>query len=504
MQHAPSDDPCPTADAASADTIENTSGEGVEAEGSLLAGAPKQKSTGGKRDRHYVCLEGVNFRFIEMFEADPEARASIREDFRKYKPTRTKLIMAALQRPGWRLAEDGRLVRLTTAEDNILSRDRAERAAAFQVQLAAQQQKHAAQLQAAESLSQQLQLELTHERAEKQQQAAEQQQQRTAAAEAATRAVEQISAAERQAVAAAAAVAAQKAQASRKERDLLAEVENLKVALDTRPTRTQVAHEADAARKCSEAAAAERIQQLEQLTQTMTTACRAACSQVAELESAVRSEQTKRGLAVTELQATKARLASVDAHEERDASLRLREWRQAERGRELSIAREEVGRLQLRVQELEAGAPLGKRGQAAPVVLQRVRTTNDTDAPFCGRSLEFMRRLVDECNGSFEGASTANALVLGLHLGSHVPDARLIPPESFRRAFLRAGIADEEAAAKRNQEDEGPWCIAQVCACRRDRYTLSDRFLGAPIRCLLLTYLGCWWRHAHGRHGPVG
>jgi hypothetical protein len=440
---------------------------------------------------------------MEMFEADPEARASISEEFRKQKPTRTKLIMAALQRPGWRLAEDGRLVRSTTAEDDILSRDRAERAAAFQVQLAAQQQKYAAQLRAAESLSQQLQLELTHERAEKQQQAAEQQQQRTAAAEAATRAVEQISAAERQAVAAAAAAAAQKAQASRKERDLMAQVEDLKAALDTRPTRTQVAHEADAARKCSEAAAAERIQQLEQLTQTTTTACRAACSQVLELESVVRSEQTKRGLAATELQAAKTRLAAVGAQEQ-DNSQRCRERRQAERDRELDTARDEVERLQSRVQELEAGAPLGKRGQAAPVMLQRVRTTDNPDAPFCGRSLEFMRRLVDECNGSFEGASTANALVLGLHLGSHVPDARLIPPESFRRAFLRAGIADEEAAAKRNQEDEGPWCIAQVCACRRDRYTLSDRFLGAPIRCLLLTYLGCWWRHAHGRHGPVG
>ena len=53
-------------------------------------------------------------------------------------------------------------MRSTTAEDDILSRDRAERAAAFQVQLAAQQQKYAAQLRAAESLSQQLQLKLTH------------------------------------------------------------------------------------------------------------------------------------------------------------------------------------------------------------------------------------------------------------------------------------------------------------------------------------------------------
>jgi hypothetical protein len=208
----------------------------------------------------------------------------------------------------------------------------------------------------------------------------------------------------------------------------------LKAALDTQPTRTQAAHEAGAARKCSEAAAAERIQELEQLAQAMRTACSAACSQVAELESAVRSEQIKRGTAVTELKATKTRLAAVDA-QERDTSLRRRELRQAERDKELDIARGEVGRLKVRVLELEAGAPLSKRGQAAPVVLQTVRTTNALHAPFCGRTLEFMRRLVDECNGSFEGAATANAMVLGLHLGPDVADSRLFSPDAFRRAF---------------------------------------------------------------------
>ena len=241
----------------------------------------------------------------------------------------------------------------------------------------------------------------------------------------------------------------------------MAQVEDLKAALDTRPTRTQVAHEADAARKCSEAAAAERIQQLEQLTQTTTTACRAACSQVLELESVVRSEQTKRGLAATELQAAKTRLAAVGAQEQ-DNSQRCRERRQAERDRELDTARDEVERLKVRVLELEARAPLSKRGQAAPVVLQTIRTTDAPDAPFCGRTLEFMRRLVDECNGSFEGAATANAMILGLHIGPDVADSRLFGPDAFRRAFLRAGIADEEAAAKRNQADPGPWCIAQV------------------------------------------
>ena len=172
MQQAPSDDPCPVADAASADSIENTSGVDVEAEESSPTAAPT-KSTGGKRDGCSVRLDGAYFRFLEMFEADPEARASICEDFRNRKPTRTKLVMAALQRPGWRLPEEhaDRLARCTTAEDEILSRDRAERAAAFKVQLGAQMQQHAAQLQAAESLVHRLQHELTCERAERQQQA---------------------------------------------------------------------------------------------------------------------------------------------------------------------------------------------------------------------------------------------------------------------------------------------------------------------------------------------
>ena len=113
--------------------------------------------------------------------------------------------------------------------------------------------------------------------------------------------------------------------------------------------------------------------------------------------------------------------------------------------------------------------PLGQRVptaqqlelQQAPLLQQKVRTCDSADAPFLGRSLEYMCRLVDESNGSFEGVATANALVLGMHFGPDVPDAMLFTAATLKNAFHRVGIAAQEADAERNQADDGPWCIAQ-------------------------------------------
>jgi hypothetical protein len=66
-----------------------------------------KSSPAGKRDGISVRFDGLKRRFIEAFEADPEARASINENFRTKMPTRVKLVMAALQLTGWELREDG-------------------------------------------------------------------------------------------------------------------------------------------------------------------------------------------------------------------------------------------------------------------------------------------------------------------------------------------------------------------------------------------------------------
>jgi hypothetical protein len=147
-----------------------------------------------------------------------------------------------------------------------------------------------------------------------------------------------------------------------------------------------------------------------------------------------------------------------------DTTLRNLKRREASRAAELNTAREEVRHLRERISELEACLPLGERStRLCPMTakLQQVRVRGgDENAPLTGRSIEHLRRLVDETNGSFEGAATANALVLAMHLGE-VAEDRLISAGSIRNAFHRGGLADEEVEAERNQADRGPWCIAQ-------------------------------------------
>ena len=180
---------------------------------------------------------------------------------------------------------------------------------------------------------------------------------------------------------------------------------------------------------------------------------------IAGLESQLRSEQIRRGLAEAALETAQLKLAKEEAP--RDTTLRNQELREQAQWREIDAARAEIAMLRTRVQELES-LPLGKRG-AAPQThkLQQVRTSDEPNAPFSARSLEYMCRLVDETNGSFEGAATANALVLGMHHGAAVPDSMLYTAGTLRNAFHRMGHATQQADAERNRADPGPWCIAQ-------------------------------------------
>jgi hypothetical protein len=92
--------------------------------------------------------------------------------------------------------------------------------------------------------------------------------------------------------------------------------------------------------------------------------------------------------------------------------------------------------------------------------LMCIRTTDAPNAAFTARTLEFMRRTLDESNQSFEGASASNSLVLTEHLGGPPPASHLKNPESFRRAVITLGIVDQENEAKANTEYTGPICIA--------------------------------------------
>jgi len=197
-----------------------------------------------------------------------------------------------------------------------------------------------------------------------------------------------------------------------------AELDEKRAALKAAPSRTQAWHEAEEARRHADAAAGERTAQLERDCQQLREGGLKALELIAGLESQLRSEQTRRGLLAADLETARLKLAKVE-EKPQDTTLRNQQRREAGLRDELDAARATVAELQTRVQQL-AAMPLGQRGQEpsqAARPLQQVRTRDAADAPFSARSLEYMCRLVDESNGSFEGAATANALVLGMHYG---------------------------------------------------------------------------------------
>ena len=416
------------------------------------------------RNQITVVFEHANREYLDAFLSTADARASIDEHWRDNvtkKGMRTELVIGALRRTGWCFKQDGTFG--YDAASDCRAGLRSQLADCERQITELQQEKTAAELAAVQAT---LDNKSVHEvmalrRTKEQQAEVAQERSRAQAAEDAARAAEA-----RQATAERARETAERAR-ERTQKALDEALLQVK-ALGSAPSRTQLRQELrqelDAERRLADAATGERLVWFEAQLCEQLQARQAADRQVAEMETQVRSEQTRRGLMAAELEAAKVKLAKVNTWEQ-DGTLRNQARREKARVDELTDARAEVTALRQRVGELEAAAPLvGPRGtqQPKPPVLQALRVSGgDENAPFTGRSIEFMRRLVDETNGSFEGAATANALVLAMHLGAEVTDDQLITAGSIRNAFSRGGLADEEAAAERNRADEGPWCIAQ-------------------------------------------
>ena len=232
-------------------------------------------------------------------------------------------------------------------------------------------------------------------------------------------------------------------------------------ALSQTASRSELRAQQEAARRRDAAAAAEREEQLSRQIEELVTAGREACCTIQQLEAKVRSEQTRRGLVAAELETATLKLQKLEPPTQ-DTTVRNQERREAAQWKEIDAARAEISQLRERVQQLQQAAPAARGHQVQTISLQPVRTGDSDCAPLTGRSVEYLRRLVDESNGSFEGAATSNAIILGLHFGAdHVPDSRLVSAATIRNAFFRAGLADQERDAERNANDTGPWCIAQ-------------------------------------------
>ena len=130
---------------------------------------------------------------------------------------------------------------------------------------------------------------------------------------------------------------------------------------------------------------------------------------------------------------------------------------------ELTGARSTVSELRAELDALRQAQSVG-RGERrafyeATSALVAIRCSDRDDAAFNARAIEYQRRRVDESNLSFEGAATANALVLAMHLGTPSPD-RLICSKSFQNAFYRGGLLDNEEEAEANRASPNLWTFA--------------------------------------------
>ena len=406
-------------------------------------GAPKR----APRNQLKATWEGGDREYVEAFEKNADARASIDEDFRKNKPSRGQLCLAALKLSGWAL-QSNQTLRHDKAGDRIVGANQQLTDTAvpdLRQQYDAEVAARTADKAASDAALAELQRELDTLKLKWLGFAASQREERE------LRRTEAQQAELSQECRRASAAEQRAAAVERELADARSELDALRVA----PSRAQARCEAEQARRCSEAAAAERIAEL---AADLLTAHEAQ----QQLESTVRSEQIRRGL--VEAQVETARQV-VENAKQLDSKLHNLERREQERIKELGAARETVAEQRAELERLRAQQPAGRGVERRPFyealrTFIPIRTSADRDdAPFNARAIEFQRRLVDEANVSFEGAATANALVLSMHHGEPSPD-RLVCAKSFQNAFYRGGLLDNEREAAANRACPALWSFA--------------------------------------------
>jgi chromosome segregation ATPase len=187
--------------------------------------------------------------------------------------------------------------------------------------------------------------------------------------------------------------------------------------------------DADAAdRQRGEAAAAKAALEAEQRWQlemeTLRQAAAAAVATAVEKERALHGLQTAHGMAKKELEQLRQAEVKRAAAGGSEATTRQR---LAELTKEVEAARALVPELREKVRSLEAQLETQRRAAPAETTIKLIapRTSNSPNAPLTARASEYMRRLVEECNVSFEGAHTAVALVLGMFMEGGPTEAQL-------------------------------------------------------------------------------
>lgn len=214
----------------------------------------------------------------------------------------------------------------------------------------------------------------------------------------------------------------------------------------------------EAKQRKAEEKAAQKTRQEETRTATLQEQRTAATLTAAAHE--VRSMRTTLGMANAQLERYRRAEARRAEQASADGSGRKR---LAELTQEVSAARELVPELRERIRSLEAQQPLQQRVAPLPSVptakLLSPRTSASPDAPLTARSLEYLRRITEECNVSFEGASTAVALVLSMYLEGGPSKEQLVNSSSVKHAFEKLGMLDNDKEKLSNLASKEFWAM---------------------------------------------
>ena len=196
--------------------------------------------------------------------------------------------------------------------------------------------------------------------------------------------------------------------------------------------------------------------------------------QLLAAEFQVHSLRTSNGMKAAELErlrfAEAARRSAAS-----DTTLRNQQRREAKLRAELSLARAEVDQLRVQKQAKSQEALPEKRQcagrQPMPTIPEdsqaaaqpqrpKLRTSNSENAPLLPRTCELLRSLVEETNGSFEGAASACALVYQLYIGHPPPPHLTFCSNTIKNAFIRLGRTDRSIEAAITRAEMAPWAIA--------------------------------------------
>ena len=233
------------------------------------------------------------------------------------------------------------------------------------------------------------------------------------------------------------------------------EAERTKAAVEraTREAAAAAAAAADLGRRFGE----------EQLAREQAAAAAAAAEEVAaQLASTIRGLQTQKGQLERKLEAAKTKPRAMPPRTQQAASKQPAEKntyprkQAAAQQQELAAARATVAQLRAEVEALTKGKepPPRTRAPTQPprsATLIPPRTTDSPDAPFTPRAYEYMRRIVEECNVSFEGASTAISLVLSMFMEAGPSEEQLASSATIKRAFEVLGLIDNDEEKLANQ-----------------------------------------------------